>query len=95
MWSACRCSGDKSGIGSGEDQAHHGAARVMKETDCAAVKLEGRVRMAEIIAFLAERGVPVMGHVGLTPQAINSLGSFRAQGRREDEWAAMRPMQRP
>lgn len=43
--------------------------------------------MAETIAFLAERGVPVMGHVGLTPQAINTIGSFRAQGRDETDWA--------
>jgi 3-methyl-2-oxobutanoate hydroxymethyltransferase len=43
--------------------------------------------MAETIAFLVERGVPVMGHVGLTPQAINTIGSFRAQGRDEADWA--------
>jgi 3-methyl-2-oxobutanoate hydroxymethyltransferase len=43
--------------------------------------------MAETIAFLAERGVPVMGHVGLTPQSINTIGSFRAQGRDESDWA--------
>jgi 3-methyl-2-oxobutanoate hydroxymethyltransferase len=42
--------------------------------------------MAETIAFLVERGVPVMGHVGLTPQAINTIGSFRAQGRDEKDW---------
>jgi 3-methyl-2-oxobutanoate hydroxymethyltransferase len=42
--------------------------------------------MAETIAFLVERGVPVMGHVGLTPQSINTLGSFRAQGRDEADW---------
>jgi 3-methyl-2-oxobutanoate hydroxymethyltransferase len=71
------------------EQAFASAARVMKETGCGAVKLEGGVRMAETIAFLAERGIPVMGHVGLTPQAINALGSFRAQGRREEEWAAI------
>jgi 3-methyl-2-oxobutanoate hydroxymethyltransferase len=45
--------------------------------------------MAETIAFLTERGVPVMAHVGLTPQAINALGSFRAQGRDEADWAAI------
>jgi 3-methyl-2-oxobutanoate hydroxymethyltransferase len=71
------------------EQAFASAARVMKETGCGAVKLEGGVRMAETIAFLAERGIPVMGHVGLTPQSINSLGSFRAQGRREEDWAAI------
>jgi 3-methyl-2-oxobutanoate hydroxymethyltransferase len=62
------------------------AARVMKETECGAIKLEGGRRMAETIAFLVERGVPVMGHVGLTPQSINTLGSFRAQGRDEADW---------
>src|ERR1700748_2845176 len=59
----------------------------MKETQCGAVKLEGGVRLAEPIAFLVERGIPVMGHIGLTPQSINTLGSFRAQGREEDSWA--------
>ena len=43
--------------------------------------------MAETIAFLVERGVPVMAHIGMTPQAINVLGSFRARGREEREWA--------
>jgi 3-methyl-2-oxobutanoate hydroxymethyltransferase len=71
------------------EQAFASAARVMKETGCGAIKLEGGTRMAQTIAFLVERGIPVMGHVGLTPQAINALGSFRAQGRREDEWAAI------
>jgi 3-methyl-2-oxobutanoate hydroxymethyltransferase len=71
------------------EQAFASAARVMKETGCGAIKLEGGSRMAETIAFLAQRGIPVMGHVGLTPQAINALGSFRAQGRREEEWAAI------
>src|SRR6201985_3741345 len=58
----------------------------MKETQCGAVKLEGGVRLAETIAFLSERGIPVMGHIGLTPQSINTLGSFRAQGREESSW---------
>jgi 3-methyl-2-oxobutanoate hydroxymethyltransferase len=71
------------------EQAFASAARVMKETGCGAIKLEGGARMAETIAFLTQRGIPVMGHVGLTPQAINALGSFRAQGRREEEWAAI------
>src|SRR5271157_6096627 len=61
------------------EQAFMSAARVMKETGCGAIKVEGGRRMAEAIAFLVERGVPVMGHVGLTPQAINTIGSFRAQ----------------
>jgi len=70
-----------------KEQAFMSAARVLKETGCGAVKLEGGRRMAETIAFLAERGVPVMAHVGLTPQAINALGSFRAQGRDPADWA--------
>ena len=68
------------------EQAFHSAARVMKETGCGAIKLEGGRRMAETIRFLVERGVPVMGHVGLTPQSINTIGSFRAQGRDEKDW---------
>ena len=59
------------------------AARVLKETGCGAIKVEGGKRMADTIAFLVERGVPVMAHVGLTPQSINAIGSFRAQGRDE------------
>ena len=70
-----------------KEQAFTSAARVLKETGCGAIKLEGGRRMAETIAFLVERGVPVMSHVGLTPQAINTLGSFRAQGRDEVDWA--------
>jgi 3-methyl-2-oxobutanoate hydroxymethyltransferase len=69
-----------------KEQAFGSAARVMKETGCGAIKVEGGRRMAETIAFLAERGVPVMGHIGLTPQSINALGSFRAQGREEEQW---------
>jgi 3-methyl-2-oxobutanoate hydroxymethyltransferase len=71
------------------EQAFASASRIVKETGCGAVKLEGGVRMAETVAFLSQRGIPVMGHVGLTPQAINALGSFRAQGRREEEWGAI------
>src|SRR5258708_368020 len=66
-----------------KEQAFMSAARVMKETGCGAVKLEGGRRLAETIAFLVQRGVPVMGHIGLTPQSINTIGSFRAQGRSE------------
>lgn len=69
-----------------KEQAFASAARVLKETGCGAIKLEGGKRMAETIRFLVERGVPVMAHVGLTPQAINVLGSFRAQGREEADW---------
>jgi 3-methyl-2-oxobutanoate hydroxymethyltransferase len=70
-----------------KEQAFMNAARVLKETGCGAVKVEGGVRMAETIAFMIERGVPVMAHVGLTPQSINTIGSFRAQGREEADWA--------
>src|SRR5438874_1839056 len=69
-----------------KEQAFMSAARVLKETGCGAIKVEGGRRMAETIAFLAERGVPVMAHVGLTPQAINTLGGFRAQGRDPASW---------
>ena len=69
-----------------KEQAFMSAARVLKETGCGAIKLEGGKRMAETIAFLVERGVPVMAHVGLTPQSINTIGSFRAQGREESDW---------
>src|ERR1700754_5035180 len=69
-----------------KEQAFMSAARVLKETGCGAVKVEGGRRMAETIAFLTERGVPVMAHVGLTPQSINALGGFRAQGRDPAEW---------
>ena len=70
-----------------KEQAFASAARVLKETGCGAIKIEGGRRLAETITFLVERGVPVVGHVGLTPQAINTLGSFRAQGRDEIDWA--------
>ena len=70
-----------------KEQAFASCARVLKETGCGAVKLEGGRRMAETIAFLVERGVPVMGHIGLTPQSINTIGSFRAQGRDRADWA--------
>src|SRR5918911_1990059 len=69
-----------------KEQAFHSAVRILKETQCGAVKLEGGARMAETVAFLSERGVPVMGHIGLTPQSINTLGSFRAQGRDKGSW---------
>ena len=61
------------------------ASRVLKETGCAAVKLEGGEAMAETVAFLVRRGIPVIGHVGLTPQAVNVLGGYNARGRSEAE----------
>jgi 3-methyl-2-oxobutanoate hydroxymethyltransferase len=69
--------------------AFRNAARVMKETGCGAVKLEGGKRMAETIRYLTERGIPVMAHIGLTPQSINMMGGFKTQGRRPEEWAAI------
>ncbi len=69
--------------------AFRNAARVMKETDCGAVKLEGGRRMEATIHYLVERGIPVMGHIGLTPQSINVIGGFKAQGREEAEWSAI------
>jgi 3-methyl-2-oxobutanoate hydroxymethyltransferase len=69
--------------------AFRNAARVMKETDCGAVKLEGGRRMAETIRYLVERGIPVMAHIGLTPQSINVIGGFKTQGRTRDQWAAI------
>ncbi|MCB1503893.1 MAG: 3-methyl-2-oxobutanoate hydroxymethyltransferase [Hyphomicrobiaceae bacterium] len=69
--------------------AFRNAARVMKETDCGAVKLEGGKRMAETIRYLVDRGIPVMAHIGLTPQSINVIGGFKAQGREEAQWAAI------
>jgi 3-methyl-2-oxobutanoate hydroxymethyltransferase len=71
------------------EQAFRNAARLLKETGAGAVKLEGGLRMAETIRFLVERGVPVMGHVGLTPQAVNTLGGYKAQGRSRAEWPAI------
>jgi 3-methyl-2-oxobutanoate hydroxymethyltransferase len=63
------------------EQAFRSAARVMAETNCAAVKLEGGEAMAETIRFLTRRGIPVMAHVGLTPQAVNTFGGYKVQGR--------------
>ncbi len=67
-------------------EAFRNAAKILKETGCGAVKLEGGSRMAETVHFLVERGVPVMGHVGLTPQASLTMGGFKTQGREEESW---------
>jgi len=67
------------------EQAFESAARLMKETGCAAVKLEGGEAMAPTVEFLNKRGIPVIGHVGLTPQAVNVLGGYGARGRSEAE----------
>ncbi len=66
--------------------AFRNAAKIMKETGCGAVKLEGGARMAETIRFLTERGIPVMAHIGLTPQSSHVMGGFKTQGRNEDSW---------
>lgn len=66
-------------------QAFDSASRILKETGCAAVKLEGGEAMAETIAFLTKRGIPVMAHVGLTPQAVNALGGYAARGKSQKE----------
>ncbi len=66
-------------------EAFKSAARIMAETGCGAVKLEGGVEMATTISFLVDRGIPVVGHVGLTPQSVNRFGGYRAQGRTASE----------
>jgi 3-methyl-2-oxobutanoate hydroxymethyltransferase len=68
-------------------QAFASASRIMAETGAAGVKLEGGTAMAETIAFLSQRGIPVMGHIGLTPQAVNALGGYGARGKSEAEHA--------
>ena len=70
------------------NMAFRNAARIMKETGCGAVKLEGGKRMAETIHFLVERGIPVMAHIGLTPQSSHVMGGFKTQGRDEETWDA-------
>lgn len=69
------------------EQAFLASSRVMAQTGAHAVKLEGGSEMADTIRFLVERGIPVMGHVGLMPQRVNALGGYRYQGRNEDEAA--------
>lgn len=66
-------------------QAFESAARILKESGAAGVKLEGGEAMAETIAFLSARGIPVCAHVGLTPQAVNALGGYGARGKSEAE----------
>ena len=67
------------------EAAFASASRILKETGCAAVKLEGGEAMARTIAFLTRRGIPVIGHVGLTPQAVNVLGGYGVRGREDAE----------
>lgn len=72
------------------EQAFRSAARVMAETGCAAVKLEGGENMAETVRFLSARGIPVMAHSGLTPQSVNAFGGYKVQGRGRDGERIMR-----
>jgi 3-methyl-2-oxobutanoate hydroxymethyltransferase len=70
--------------------AFRSAARVMAETGCSGVKLEGGVEMAETVHFLSKRGIPVLGHIGLMPQSVNAAGGFRVQGKTDDGARAIR-----
>ena len=67
------------------EQAFATASRILKETGAAAVKMEGGAAMAPTVQFLTERGIPVMGHIGLTPQAVNALGGYGARGKSKAE----------
>jgi 3-methyl-2-oxobutanoate hydroxymethyltransferase len=71
------------------EAAFRNAARIMQETGCSAVKLEGGTRMSETIRYLTLRGIPVVGHVGMTPQMVQVFGGFKTQGRTVDEWPAI------
>ncbi|KUO54040.1 MAG: 3-methyl-2-oxobutanoate hydroxymethyltransferase [Sphingomonadales bacterium BRH_c3] len=70
---------------SSKEKAFESASYLLKASGAAAVKLEGGEAMAETVAFLNQRGIPVMGHVGLTPQAVNVLGGYGARGRSDAE----------
>ncbi len=67
------------------EEAFRNAGRIMKETGCNAIKLEGGKLVVDAIERLTEAGIPAMGHLGLTPQSINIFGSYRARGRSEEE----------
>ena len=69
----------------GKEQAYANCARVMKETGAQGVKVESGPTVAETIAYLVQRGIPVMGHVGLRPQAVLTDGAFKAKGRTDEE----------
>jgi 3-methyl-2-oxobutanoate hydroxymethyltransferase len=70
-------------------RAFHNAARIVKETGCQAVKMEGGRAMAPTIEFLVARGIPVVGHIGLMPQSVNTMGGYRARGRGDSEATAV------
>lgn len=67
------------------DEAFRNAGRIMKETSAGGIKLEGGRRVAEAIAKITDAGIPVLGHLGLTPQSIHQFGSYKARGKKEDE----------
>ncbi len=67
------------------DEAFRNAGRIMKETPAGAVKLEGGLRVADSIKKITDAGIPVVGHIGLTPQSIHQFGSYRERGRNEEE----------
>lgn len=67
------------------DEAFRNAGRIMKETPAGGVKLEGGKRVAETVRKITEAGIPVMGHIGLTPQSIHQFGSYKARGKQEEE----------
>ncbi|MGG6893874.1 MULTISPECIES: 3-methyl-2-oxobutanoate hydroxymethyltransferase [Rhizobium] len=73
-----------------KEQAFRNAARILKETGCDGVKLEGGEEMAETVSFLTSRGVPVFGHVGLMPQQVNTTGGYRSLGRSDKEASKIR-----
>lgn len=67
------------------EQALQNAGRIMKETGCTAIKLEGGIRVAPAIRAITSAGIPVVGHVGMTPQSSNAFGGFKVQGKGEDD----------
>ncbi len=73
-------------------QAFKNAARIMKETGCQAVKLEGGKEMAETVSFMTQRGVAVMGHIGLQPQSVNAIGGYRVIGRHDENDKALQKL---
>ena len=68
-----------------DDEAIHNAGRLMQDAGAHAVKLEGGARIVDIVARLTDMGVPVMGHLGLTPQSVNQFGGYRVQGRSDEQ----------
>ena len=73
----------------GPEQAFRSASWLLEKTGAGAVKLEGGVEQAPTVAFLRARGIPVMGHVGLTPQSIHTLGSYRSRGRSNEDFSSI------